>query len=30
VSAAPGYTAFKVIAQDFGLAEIWKRDDRIY
>jgi len=30
VSAAPGYTAFKVIAQDFGLPEIWKRDDRIY
>lgn len=30
VSAAPGYCAFKAIAADFGLPEIWKRDDRIY
>lgn len=30
VSAAPGYNAFKVIAQDQGLAEIWRKDDRIY
>jgi phytoene dehydrogenase-like protein len=30
VSAAPGYTTFKEIVQDFGLPEIWKRDDRIY
>ena len=30
VSAAPGYGAFKAIAQDFGLPEVWKRDDRIY
>jgi phytoene dehydrogenase-like protein len=30
ISAAPGYNAFKVIAQDHDLPEIWKRDDRIY
>jgi phytoene dehydrogenase-like protein len=30
VSAAPGYNAFKVIAQDHDLPEIWKREDRIY
>jgi phytoene dehydrogenase-like protein len=30
ISAAAGYNAFKVIAQDYGLPEIWKRDDRIY
>jgi phytoene dehydrogenase-like protein len=30
VSAGPGYGAFKVIAEDHGLPEIWKRDDRIY
>jgi phytoene dehydrogenase-like protein len=30
VSAAPGYSAFKAIASDFRLPEIWKRDDRIY
>jgi phytoene dehydrogenase-like protein len=30
VSAAPGYSAFKAIAQDRGLPEVWKRDDRIY
>jgi phytoene dehydrogenase-like protein len=30
VSAGPGYGAFKAIAEDFGLPEIWKRDDRIY
>jgi phytoene dehydrogenase-like protein len=30
VSAAPGYTAFKAVQQDFKLPEIWKREDRIY
>lgn len=30
VSAAPGYVAFKSIAEDFGLPEVWKRDDRNY
>jgi phytoene dehydrogenase-like protein len=30
VSAGPGYCAFKAIAEDFKLPEIWKRDDRIY
>ena len=30
LSAAPGYNAFKVIAEDYGLPEIWKRQDRIY
>jgi hypothetical protein len=30
VSAGPGYSAFKAIVEDFGLPEIWKRDDRIY
>jgi phytoene dehydrogenase-like protein len=30
VSAGPGYCAFKAAAADFGLPEIWKRDDRIY
>jgi hypothetical protein len=30
VSAGPGYGAFKAIAADFKLPEIWKRDDRIY
>jgi phytoene dehydrogenase-like protein len=30
VSAAPGYAAFKVIAKERGLPEIWKREDRIY
>jgi len=30
VSAGPGYCAFKAIAKDFELPEIWKRDDRIY
>jgi len=30
VSAAPGYNAFKVIAQDYDLPKIWKREDRIY
>ena len=29
-SAGPGYGAFKAIAQDYVLPEIWKRDDRIY
>lgn len=29
-SAAPGYCAFKAIAEDYDLPEIWKRDDRIY
>ena len=30
VSAAPGYSAFKSIAEDCGLPEIWKREGRIY
>jgi phytoene dehydrogenase-like protein len=30
VSAGPGYTAFKAIAEDYDLPKIWKRDDRIY
>jgi phytoene dehydrogenase-like protein len=30
LSAAPGYNAFKVIAEDYGLPEIWKREGRIY
>jgi len=30
VSAGPGYCAFKAVAEDFKLPEIWKRDDRIY
>jgi phytoene dehydrogenase-like protein len=30
VSAAPGYNAFKVIAEDYNLAKLWKRPDRIY
>ncbi len=30
VSAAPGYTAFKSVAEDFGLPAVWKRDDRGY
>ncbi len=30
VSAGPGYSAFKAIAADFKLPEIWKRDGRIY
>jgi phytoene dehydrogenase-like protein len=30
ISAAPGYNAFKVIAKDYGLPDIWKRQDRIY
>jgi phytoene dehydrogenase-like protein len=30
VSAAPGYAAFKSIAEEEKLPEIWKRDDRIY
>jgi hypothetical protein len=30
VSAAPGYGAFKEIAEDSKLPEICKRDDRIY
>ena len=29
-SAGPGYAAFKAIAEDYELPEIWKRDDRIY
>ena len=29
-SAGPGYCAFKAVAEDFKLPEIWKRDDRIY
>ena len=30
VSAAPGYSVFKRIAEDYDLPAIWKRDDRIY
>jgi hypothetical protein len=30
VSAGPGYGAFKAIAKDYKLPEIWNRDDRIY
>ncbi len=30
ISSAPGYNAFKVIAKDYDLPEIWKREDRIY
>jgi phytoene dehydrogenase-like protein len=30
ISAAPGYNAFKVIAEDLNLPRIWKREDRIY
>jgi phytoene dehydrogenase-like protein len=30
VSAGPGYTAFKAIAEDYKLPAIWERDDRIY
>ncbi len=30
ISAAPGYNAFKVIAGDYGLPEIWRKPDRIY
>ena len=30
VSAGPGYTAFKAIADDYDLPKVWKRDDRIY
>jgi len=29
-SAAPGYATFKLIAEDRGLPEVWKREDRIY
>jgi len=30
ISAAPGYNAFKVIAQDYELPRIWQKDDRTY
>jgi len=30
ISAAGGYNAFKVIAHDYGLPEIWKHEGRIY
>lgn len=30
ISAAPGYNAFKVIAEDYGLPKTWRRPDRIY
>jgi phytoene dehydrogenase-like protein len=30
ISAAGGYNAFKVIADDYGLPKIWQRSDRIY
>ncbi len=30
LSAAPGYNAFKVIAEDYDLRRVWQREDRIY
>lgn len=30
ITAAPGYNAFKVIAEDYDLEPIWKRKDRAY
>ncbi|HEY6394033.1 MAG TPA: FAD-dependent oxidoreductase, partial [Candidatus Binataceae bacterium] len=30
LSAAGGYNAFKVIAHDYGLSKLWKREDRLY
>ncbi len=30
ISAAPGYNAFKVIAEDYNLPKIWQKDDRTY
>jgi phytoene dehydrogenase-like protein len=30
VSAGPGYGAFKAIAEDYKLPEVWKRKDRLY
>ena len=30
ISAAGGYNAFKVIAQDYDLPKIWQKHDRIY
>jgi phytoene dehydrogenase-like protein len=30
ISAAGGYNAFKVIAHDYKLPNIWQRKDRIY
>jgi phytoene dehydrogenase-like protein len=28
VSGAPGYNAFKIIAEDFGLERFWEDHDR--
>ena len=30
ISAAPGYNAFKVIAEDYGLEKIWRKPGRLY
>jgi len=30
VSCAPGYNAFKVVAEDFGLEKFWETNDRGY
>src|SRR3990172_9608291 len=30
ISAASGYNAFKVIADDYDLPKIWQREDRLY
>jgi len=30
VSAAGGYNAYKVIAHDYGLPKLWRREDRLY
>ena len=30
ISAAPGYNAFKVIAEDYDLPKVWQREDRLY
>jgi phytoene dehydrogenase-like protein len=30
ITAAPGYNAFKTIAEDYDLPRVWQREDRIY
>ncbi len=30
VTAAPGYNAFKVLCEDFGYPEVWRKDSRAY
>jgi len=30
VSGGPGYNAFKIIAEDFGLEKFWETNDRGY